>query len=713
MPVSTTILTAFLSLLPGHKPIPHWIWGQGQKLPDHVWFRRDFHLSTLPKNAELTITCDDEYVLYVNGRRAASNANWYTMQDISLVPYLHKGKNVLAVASTNLQAQAGLLVRCTFQSGGHLFNLDSGLSWKSSLAPSDGWQATGYDDSNWVPPVDEGALGVAPWGFPTDDNDILASMSFNAVPKVDPIAKRKPDPASPDPAQGFIWSKQQIGPHGNFQQMPILPLHPTLKTLRGRVITSPTVIKLDFGKELAGWATCTVTSKVQPNISIYVGEASTPQPKFTTAVTKHGNSYTFTMLPTNDYTGFRYAWIHFDRVVAPVHISNLEAVYRVFPANYIGSFHCSNNLLNKIWEIGAYTVRLNLARDATGSILRPDRGDRYPWMGDDRVSHHTLFDVFGDYWLARNDFDYFVTPGAKNININGIPGYTLDWVIAMYDYYMYSGDLSSAEKHKADIKSILTDLDTTGTPPGWLFTDWEPGLNTTTDRSVMAFHIKYLQAAEAGMQLARAMHDTKDLADFRQRRNSMLAFLKESPLWVKGLGRHRLADAILAGYASSYPKSLMSDTATPYFTYFVAQALADVGQDQRALNTILKTWGRMVKLGGTSTWEFFQTPWGKVYTGNPQPPELNDMINDTISLCHPWSSGATAWLSDHVLGITPTSPGFKTCLIKPFFGNLSWAYGSVPTPKGRISVWWKKVGKKYVVKFHAPKGVKVHLVVHP
>ena len=708
MPVFSLILSCLF--LPAPR-IPHWIWGQGANLPDHVWFRRDFTLKSLPKKALLSITCDDEYILYANGHRIESNDNWYTMQDVSLVPYLKKGRNVLAVDARNIKAQAGLLVRCSFHSGGNLVDLNSGPKWKSSLHPGTNWRQIGFDDSDWVTPVDEGKLGVAPWFMPTDDHDILESMSLNAQPLVNPIIKHAPDPASPDLAQGYIWSKKMTGPKGNFEQMPVLPQSPTEASLLRKTIKQPTIIKLDFGRELAGWATCTVTSKVAPVINIAVGEASTPQPKYTTAVTHKGDKWTFTLLPNDDYTGFRYAWFHFDRVVTPIKIDKINAVYRVFPANYVGSFHCSDPLLNKIWEIGAYTVRLNLAPDALGSILRPDRGDRYPWMGDDRVSHHTLFDVFGDYWLARNDFDFFVKPGSKNISINGIPGYTLDWVIALYDYTMYSGDLSAAIKHKADIKSILTNLDTTGTPPGWLFTDWEPGLNVTSPRSVMAFHIKYLQAAEAGIQLAKAMHDPQDVSDFTQRKNAMLSFLKQSPLWPNKFGRHSLADAILAGYAHSYPKTLMSDTATPYFTYYVVQALAEVGQDQRALDTIRKTWGRMVQLGGTSTWEFFQTPWGKVYYGKRQPPELTDMINDTISLCHPWSSGATAWLSDHILGVTPTSFGFNTCQIKPFFGNLSYAYGAVPTPKGPIYVSWKREGKKIVVKYHAPKGVTVHLVL--
>lgn len=713
---SVAFLLFVLPLFALKSPVPHWIWGQGQKLPDHVWFRKDFKLNHLPKSAELHITCDDEYVLYVNGVRIANNFNWYNFQDVSIRPYLKTGKNILAVDARNIKAAAGLLVGCILDAGSRQINLDSNLTWKASTQVSIGWKNPEFDDSGWTAPIDEGRLGVAPWGFPSDSGVLLRKME--ALPQANPRIKVRPNPFSPDLADGFIWSKIDTGIHGHFEQMQVMPVSPTEARLKNRKISKPTVMKLDFGRELAGWVSCTVTSKLAPEVHISVGEASTPQPRYTTVETHNGDRWTFTLLPTDfstsltpncEYTGFRYAWIHFDRVPTPATIDQVHAVYRMLPANYEGSFECSDNLLNRVWQIGAYTVRLNLDPQATGSILRPDRGDRYPWMGDTRVSHHTLFDVFGDYDLARADFNYFVTRGAKNISINGIPGYTLDWVIAMDDYYLYSGDLSIARYHLPDIKSILTSLDTTGTPPGWLFTDWEPGLNGTSKRSVLAFHCKYLQAANAGIALARALGNHHDVVDFSNRRDAMLRFLKQDPRWPTRLPRHSITDLILAGYANRYPKSMLSGSATPYFTYFIVQALSDVGQDQRALNTIRKTWVKMVKLGATTTWEFFQTPWGKVYSGKRQPPEIASMINDTISLCHPWSSGATAWLSDHVLGITPLTHGFKTCLIQPFFGDLKFAHGSVPTPHGQIHVSWHRVGERLELTFSAPKGVSIHL----
>ena len=56
------------------------------------------------------------------------------------------------------------------------------------------------------------------------------------------------------------------------------------------------------------------------------------------------------------------------------------------------------------------------------------------------------------------------------------------------------------------------------------------------------------------------------------------------------------------------------------------------------------------------------------------------------SLCHGWSSGVTAWLTENVLGITIAEAGCKSIKIEPHLGKLDWAEGSFPTPFGIVKV---------------------------
>ena len=45
---------------------------------------------------------------------------------------------------------------------------------------------------------------------------------------------------------------------------------------------------------------------------------------------------------------------------------------------YLGSFHCSDALLERIWDVAAYTVHLNMQQYIWDGIKR----DRLVWMGD-------------------------------------------------------------------------------------------------------------------------------------------------------------------------------------------------------------------------------------------------------------------------------------------------------------------------------------------
>jgi hypothetical protein len=53
-----------------------------------------------------------------------------------------------------------------------------------------------------------------------------------------------------------------------------------------------------------------------------------------------------------------------------------------------------------------------------------------------------------------------------------------------------------------------------------------------------------------------------------------------------------------------------------------------------------------------------------------------------------WSTGVVPALTNYVLGVIPTGPGFSTFSVKPIPGDVEWAKGKVSTPKGQITVSW-------------------------
>ena len=112
---------------------------------------------------------------------------------------------------------------------------------------------------------------------------------------------------------------------------------------------------------------------------------------------------------------------------------------------------------------------------------------------------------------------------------------------------------------------------------------------------------------------------------------------------------------------------LADTTLTPssyYFSFYVLEALRKAGLADRYIER-LAPWQAMLRLGLTSTPE------------NPEP---------TRSDTHAWAAHPNYGLLATVLGVRPSSRGFRTVRIAPALGPLQHAEGRVPHPLGDIDL---------------------------
>ena len=119
------------------------------------------------------------------------------------------------------------------------------------------------------------------------------------------------------------------------------------------------------------------------------GEVHNLQPKAYNAT----GTTTYRLEPNNQlYEGVRYVFINVTASgSAPWALNNLRRVCQVVPTNYEGSFHSSDDTLNRIWWTGAYTARVTMVGNGLhstnagylGSELK-DRGDRIAFLGATR-----------------------------------------------------------------------------------------------------------------------------------------------------------------------------------------------------------------------------------------------------------------------------------------------------------------------------------------
>jgi len=137
-----------------------------------------------------------------------------------------------------------------------------------------------------------------------------------------------------------------------------------------------------------------------------------------------------------------------------------------------------------------------------------------------------------------------------------------------------------------------------------------------------------------------------------------------------------------------------------FTSYFEISARFVAGQADSAIEEIKRLYGWMATHDpGITMWEGIG-PTGSQYEG----PYTSD--------AHGWSTGVLPALSNYVLGVMPTGPGFKTFTVKPYTpANVTWAQGQVPTPYGHISVKWLKDESGFHMNVTTPKGTEATVSV--
>ncbi len=154
-----------------------WIWfPEGDPKRDAPletrFFRRTFDIADPQQvvRARLGITADDQFAVWLNGKEFGKGAEWGKPQTFDAVKLLRNGRNVLAVAATNLAAPvqlnpAGLNARLEIElADGSSQQVDSDDKWRTAKTEPAGWREPDFDDSSWSAAVVTAKLGEQPWG---------------------------------------------------------------------------------------------------------------------------------------------------------------------------------------------------------------------------------------------------------------------------------------------------------------------------------------------------------------------------------------------------------------------------------------------------------------------------------------------------------------------------------------------------------------------
>lgn len=419
-------------------------------------------------------------------------------------------------------------------------------------------------------------------------------------------------------------------------------------------------------------------------------------------------------------TGFRFVRIDLLQANTTINLKEARAILRYRDIPYLGSFKSSNARLDSIWLTGAYTTHLNMQEYLWDGIKR----DRLVWLGDFHPELATITKVFGYNEVVPKSLDLACEQYPLPNWMNGMSSYSFWYLIIHHDWYMQNADRDYLEKHREYIVGLIdlitSKIDENGveTLGRFRFLDWPSSPNR--------------EGVEAGYRalLVWALKDAQQLCEILGEKEAQAQCVAAVEKMNKNVMDHnnlKQAAALMAVAGILDPVKACNDVVavegaarfSTFYGLYMLDALSLAGMHQKAIDIIGDYWGGMLDMGATTFWEDFNIEWmeNSARLDEFTPEGMNDIHGSfgdycypsfRHSLCHGWSSGVTAWMTENILGITVVEAGCKTLKIEPHLGNLEWVEGTFPTPLGVVKVKHTKLANgKIRTKTDAPKGIKI------
>ena len=468
---------------------------------------------------------------------------------------------------------------------------------------------------------------------------------------------------------------------------------------------SPSGVLYDFGRETFGYLKI---KNLQGTVRIYYGESREE------ALDKDHCETLDVLTACRDFVAthskaFRYVYIEKDDGAS---YDDVLMDYEYNPATMpddspSGSFRCSDDEINKIWDVAAYTMDLTTREFFMDGIKR----DRWTWSGDAIQSYLMNYYLRFDSECVKRTIRQLRGKDPVTAHVNTIMDYTFYWFKSILDYYQYTGDVDFVREMWPRMVTLMdycifrTDYDglMEGQPDDWIFVDWVDF--PMHKRGTLCFEqILFVEALHTMVVCAKLVDDedygyyeleakrtaqkVKDIF-WNEEQQAYLHAIEEGQMNPQ-ITKFPNMFAILYGLANEEERRKIMQSVmlnpdipaitTPYMRFYELETLCIDGLHTQVLQEMRDYWGGMLREGATSFWEkyipsesgtqhlaMYGRPYGK-------------------SLCHAWGASPVYLLGKYYLGVCPTKPGYEEFVVEPHLGDLDWMQGDVPTPHGMIHV---------------------------
>ena len=715
-------------------------------------FRREIDLKNTPAHFPVEVSADNRFILYVNGQRVGQGpargdlAHWrYATFD--LAPYLKRGHNVLAAEVWNASgdiSKPGLkgapMAQISARTGfwlrgeGASQAVDSGPQWRVSVQPGHSfaspfisilkvlktgiWFAAGGNEAvdgnkadwNWAGDKETGAAWTA--AVPVLAANEAAPWTLVA----DPLPPMSYTPIKPGKA--------------------VRSTLPILKAFPGKSVTIPAnteaSVLIDQTEMVAAYPELTLSGGKEARVTVTYSEALYddkghkadrnsiegrkavgPADVF---IADGGIGRTYRPLW---WRTWRYMEISVKTVDQALTLDRLKLHEDVYPFAAKGYFRSSDPELNRIWDIGWRTLKI----DAHETFMDSAYWEQLQYVGDTRLESLIVYPVSGDPRLPLQAIDAFgqsahadgmIESAYPSNSKNIIPTFGLLWIGMIHDYWMQQPDHAVVRRNLPGMRRILdwyapyvSGNGLLKQNPEWNFVDWVgdpsiprekfPSFDPASGTSCLT-SLFYLGALQQAADLEGSTGEAALAASDKEKAVSLSAAIQNN-CWDEKRGlyaddpsktifsQHANALAVLYDVA---PKDKAADVlsritlakgidapegileSSYYFSWYLIHAFDHAGLGDRYLDQV-QTWRDLTKLNYT-TW----------------PEQRGNTRSDT----HAWSAHPTADLLGIVAGISPNAPGYTSVRVAPHPGNLKSFDAAAMSPKGLVTVEYERIGAK-------------------
>lgn len=759
-----------------------WIWSPSWKKenecePVIMLFRKTIDIKEPIKESSLRISADTRYKLYVNGSFVEMGPSrgdgkiWF-YDTVCIAPYLKQGRNILAVSVLRYpkdpeKGNHGMFrtpIPGLYVSGfirdikDCRYDLSANASWKCKKDSSVkfvreepyfsplyihentcgnpatwGWKMQEYDDGKWkqAKPYPKQEI---------EENISLHNLQSRTIPF---LYRRKRQFAGVMDVRKSGYTKEDW-----------------IQFLQGkRSLSFPPgceeIVELDAGEEMTGYMKTRFGggrgSQVQFLYSeAYVqsetvGPARTPvktdrMDKVNGHLEGYQDCYRICGLGTIEneeiyepywFRTFRFLQLRIVIEQEPLELYGIDYEETGYPIQIGTKVTTSDKSLAEIWDISERTLRrcmhetyedcpfyeqLQYVMDSRQQILYT-----YAVSADDRLARKCMDDM-----RRSQREDGLLNACYPNCNTNVIPGFSIYYILMVYDHMMYFGDKSLVEEQMPVIYRILNYFENHLAQEGyvkkiggilmeapfWSFIDWAKEWSDTSGMPPAGLYgpltmesLLYLYGLSHAQKLAEYVGQKEKVTVLAERAEKVKRAVQKYCIGPDGMIQDGpgvetysqqcqvfgiLTDVLdmengRKNLLMTIEKKELYAQCTVAMSFYLFRALQKTGLYQYT-DQYWDVWRTMIQNHCTTCVE------SESYAR---------------SECHGWGALILYELPSVTLGVVPAEPGYQKVRISPVPGYLRNASGTVKTPRGTIFVSWEWKNDQIHLNFQAPDGVEV------